>query len=31
MRNDIFKQILGKRIVGDYYTKYSGDGTERLK
>lgn len=31
MRNDIFKQILGKRKVGDFYTKYSGNGTESLK
>ena len=31
MRNDIFKQMLGKRKIGIYYTKYSGNGTENLE
>ena len=31
MRNDIFKQILRKRKVEVFYTKYSGDGTESLE
>lgn len=30
MRNDIFKQMLGKRKAGDFYTRNSGNGTESL-
>ena len=28
MRNDIFKQLVGKQTVGDFYTKTSGNNTE---
>lgn len=30
MRNDIFKQMLGRRKAENFYTKYSGNGTENL-
>ena len=30
MRNDIFKQFVGKQTVGDFYTKTSGNNTERF-